>query len=160
MVKILKRLAGFEKPEIEYAEDELQEFAENEESLDTQEETQEEGQWLEDDYEEGQLSIDVYQTDKAIIVKSTIAGVRTEDIDISINNDMLTIRGKREMNEEIKEENYLYKECYWGSFSRSVILPVEIEEDKIDALLENGVLTIILPKSKSSKHISIKVKER
>lgn len=161
MVKILKRLAGFEKPEIEYEDNELEELAGTDETLSTQEDTEEdEEQWLEDDYEEGQLSIDVYQTDKDIIVKSTIAGVKTEDIDISINNDMLTIRGKREMNEEIKEENYLYKECYWGSFSRSVILPVEIEEDKIDALLENGVLTIILPKSKSSKHISIKVKER
>lgn len=162
MVKILKRLAGFEKPELEYEEDELEELAGNEEYSETQNDTEaeDEEQWLEDDYEEGQLSIDVYQTDKDIIVKSTIAGVKTEDIDISINNDMLTIRGKREMNEEIKEENYLYKECYWGSFSRSVILPVEIEEDKIDALLENGVLTVILPKSKSSKHISIKVKER
>ena len=160
MVKILKRLAGFEKPEVEYDEDELQELAENDDSLEVQNEEQNEEQWLEDDYAEGQLSIDVYQTDRALVVKSTIAGVKTEDIDISINNDMLTIRGKREMSEEIKEENYLYKECYWGSFSRSVILPVEIEEDKIDALLENGVLTIILPKSKSNKHISIKVKER
>ncbi len=159
MVKILKRLAGFEKPEVEYPEDEFEEQAEEELGPQNEEESKEE-QWLEDDYEEGQLSIDVYQTDKDIIVKSTIAGVKSEDIDISINNDMLTIRGRREMNEEVKEENYLYKECYWGSFSRSVILPVEIEEDKIEALLENGVLTIILPKSKSSKQISIKVKER
>jgi HSP20 family protein len=158
MVKILKRLAGFEKPKLEYSEEELEEISDEEKLEETSAEEQEE-EWLEDDYEEGQLSIDVYQTDREIIVKSTIAGVKSEDIDISINNDMLTIRGKREMQEEIKEENYLYKECYWGSFSRSVILPVEIEEDKIDALLENGVLTIILPKSKSSKQISIKVKE-
>lgn len=160
MVKILKRLAGFEKPEEEYIDDELQEFDSSLDSEIEENNEEQEEQWLEDDYEEGQLSIDVYQTPEAIIVKSTIAGVKSEDIDISINNDMLTIRGKREMNEEIKEENYLYKECYWGSFSRSVILPVEVEEDKIDALLENGVLTIILPKSKSSKQISIKVKER
>ncbi len=159
MVKILKRLAGFEKPDQEYSEDELEELSGGEEVQESIENEQEE-EWLEDDYEEGQLSIDVYQTEKEIIVKSTIAGVKSEDIDISINNDMLTIRGRREMQEDVREENYLYKECYWGSFSRSVILPVEIEEDKIDALLENGVLTIILPKSKSSKQISIKVKER
>ena len=116
--------------------------------------------WIGDDYEEGQLSIDVYQTPKSIVIKSTIAGVKPEDIDISINNDMLTIRGKREEKEEIKEENYLYKECYWGSFSRSVILPVEVEADKIDAFLENGVLSIILPKAKTAKQISVKVKER
>jgi len=159
MVKILKRLAGFEKPDQEYSEEELEELSGEDEITGTSQEEQEE-EWLEDDYEEGQLSIDVYQTEKEIIVKSTIAGVKSEDIDISINNDMLTIRGKREMQEDVKEENYLYKECYWGSFSRSVILPVEIEEDRIDALLENGVLTVILPKAKSSKHISIKVKER
>jgi len=116
--------------------------------------------WFEGDYDEGQLSIDVYQTPKSIIVKSTIAGVKPEDIDISINNDMLTIRGKRTMREKIKEENYLYRECYWGSFSRSIILPVEIQAEKIEANLESGVLTVTLPKAKETKQVSIKVKEK
>lgn len=120
----------------------------------------EESGWLDEEYEEGQLSIDVYQTPTKLIVKSTIAGVKAEDIDISINNDMLTIRGKREMTEKIKEENYLYKECYWGSFSRSIILPVEIDAENIEAALENGVLTVTLPKAKSAKQASIKVKEK
>jgi len=119
----------------------------------------EENSWLNDDnYEEGQLSIDVYEKQNKLIVKSTIAGVKTEDIDISINNDMLTIRGKREETEKIEDGQYLYRECYWGAFSRSVILPVEVQAEKIEASLENGVLTIILPKAKSSKQISIKVK--
>lgn len=117
-------------------------------------------EWLEEDLEEGQLSIDVYQTPKDIIVKSTIAGVRPDDLDISVNNDMLTIRGKREMREEIKNDDYLYKECYWGAFSRSIILPVEVKADKIEAHLEDGVLTVILPKAKIKNNISIKVKER
>lgn len=116
--------------------------------------------WLDEEYEEGQLSIDVYQTQSKIIIKSTIAGVKAEDIDISINNDMLTIRGKREMMEKIKEENYLYKECYWGSFSRSIILPVEIDAENIEASLENGVLTVTLPKARAAKQISVKVKEK
>ena len=120
----------------------------------------EEKKWMTSDYEEGQLSIDVYQTPDTIVIKSTIAGVKPEDIDISINNDLLTIRGSREMKENIREENYLYRECYWGSFSRSIILPVEVESDKIEAFLENGVLTVILPKARSAKQISIKVKER
>lgn len=120
---------------------------------------QEDEKWMDNDYAEGQLSIDVYQTPKAIVVKSTIAGVKPEDIDISINNDMLTVRGKREREEEISEDDYLYKECYWGSFSRSVILPVEVKADKIDAVLENGILTIALPKAKPKKQISVKVKE-
>jgi len=117
-------------------------------------------EWMDDDYEEGQLSIDVYQTPKTIVVKSTIAGVKPEDIDISINNDMLTIRGKREEEEKIKDDDYLYRECYWGSFSRSIILPVEVKAEEIEAILENGVLTIILPKSKATKQISVKIKEK
>lgn len=116
--------------------------------------------WLNDEYEEGQLSIDVYQTPKDLIIKSTIAGVKPDDIDISINNDMLTIRGKREESEIIDSADYLYRECYWGAFSRSVILPVEVKAEKINAYLEDGVLTVVLPKIKVRKDVRIKVKER
>ena len=117
--------------------------------------------WIsEKDYEEGQLSIDVYETPKNIVIKSTIAGVKSNDIDISINNDILTIKGERKTGEKIKEENYLYRECYWGSFSRSIILPGEVKKDKIKANLELGVLTITLPKIKKTKEIEIKIKEK
>jgi len=119
----------------------------------------EEGSWLEEDYEEGQLSVDVYQNNDSIVIKSTIAGVKPEDIDISINNDMVTIRGKREIEESISEDDYFYQECYWGGFSRSIILPIEIISDKVEASLKNGVLTVTLPKAKKSKAVSIKVKE-
>jgi HSP20 family protein len=115
--------------------------------------------WYEDGFEEGQLSIDVFDTPQNLVVKSTIAGVKPENLDISINEDILTVRGKRHLEEEISEENYLYRECYWGSFSRSLILPCEIKANKIKAELENGVLTIILPKEKPSKEINIKVSE-
>lgn len=114
--------------------------------------------WLNQDYQEGQLSIDVFQDKDNLIVKSTIAGVKPENIDISINHDMLTIRGKREESKKIAEENYLCRECYWGSFSRSLILPFEVKTDKIEAELENGILTIILPKAKKVQEVSIKVK--
>ena len=112
-------------------------------------------EWLEE--EEGQLSVDVYQDKDNIIIKSTIAGVKP-DIDISINNDLITIKGKREMEEIVKDEDYFYQECYWGSFSRSIILPVEVKADQAQAELKNGILTIILPKAKPSKAVSIKVK--
>jgi len=115
--------------------------------------------WLEEDYEEGQLSVDVYQTKDAIIIKSTIAGVKPDDIDISINNDMVTIRGKREFDHSVAEDDYFYQECYWGGFSRSIILPVEIQPDKVQANLKNGVLTITLPKAAKAKAVSVKVKE-
>jgi len=107
---------------------------------------------------EGQLAIDVFQTDNDIIIKSAIAGVSPEDIDISIDNDMVTVRGERKSGDEIKEDNYYYQECYWGAFSRSVILPVDVVVDKADADLKNGILTIILPKAKKSKTTQIKVK--
>ena len=116
--------------------------------------------WMNDAYEEGQLSIDVFQTPKAIVVKSTIAGVKPNDIDISINNDMLTIRGKREHEETVEDCDYLYRECYWGSFSRSIILPVEVKPEKIQAILENGVLTVTIPKAKVAKAVAVKVKEK
>jgi HSP20 family protein len=159
MSSLLKKFSGFDKKkdrEENYEKEES--FDEN--SLETETAAEEEKKWLQQDYEEGQLSIDVYQTPDAIVVKSTIAGVKSDDIDISINNDLLTIRGRREMVESIREEHYLYRECYWGSFSRSIILPVEIEVEKIEAFLENGVLTVVLPKAKSAKQISIKVREK
>ena len=114
--------------------------------------------WLKEDFEEGQLSIDVYETEKNIIIKSTIAGVKPEDLDITIDNDMLTIRGKRHDEEEKEGRNYLYQECYWGSFSRSVILPVEVDAKKIDASLENGVLTIVLKKIKKAGKVGVRIK--
>ena len=107
---------------------------------------------------EGQLSVDVYQTPDSVVIKSTIAGVKPEDVDVSIENDMLTIRGQRKQEETIDEGDYFYQECYWGGFSRSIILPVEVVTDKIDASLRDGVLTVTLPKAKKSKGISIKVK--
>ena len=167
MKNILKRFSGLRSAKnndsIEENGQELEEVCEEIGDGDHEEETEEEEEekeWLDEDYEEGQLSIDVYQTPAEIVVKSTIAGVKPEDIDISINNDMLTIRGKREMQETINNNHYLYRECYWGSFSRSVILPVEVESNKIEATLENGILTVTLPKAKSAKQISIKVKEK
>jgi len=117
---------------------------------------EEEKTWLEE--EEGQLTLDVYQTDSDIVIKSTVAGVDPEDIDISITNDMITIRGKRKRDEKIETENYYYQELYWGAFSRSVILPVEVDGDKAKASIKNGILTIRLPKSEKIKTKKIKVK--
>lgn len=117
-------------------------------------------EWMDDDDFSGQLAVDVYQTKNEIIIKSTIAGVRTEDIDIAINNDMITIRGKREKDREVVEDDYFYRECYWGGFSRSIILPVDIKSDKVKANMKNGVLTIALPKAdKVNKVTVVKVKE-
>lgn len=106
---------------------------------------------------EGQLTVDVYQTDTEIVIKSTIAGVDANDLDVNITNDMVTIKGKREDCVEKEAKDYYYQECYWGSFSRSIILPVDIEAEKAEAGLKNGILTIRLPKAEKVKTKKIKV---
>lgn len=108
---------------------------------------------------EGELKVDVYQNDANIIVKSTIAGAKPEDIDISINNEILTIRGRRHMDEEVDAKNYIHRECYWGAFSRSIILPHEIQKGRVKAIMRRGVLTIVLPKSEKKKEIKVKEME-
>ncbi|PJE59767.1 MAG: heat-shock protein Hsp20 [Candidatus Portnoybacteria bacterium CG10_big_fil_rev_8_21_14_0_10_44_7] len=113
-------------------------------------------QWLPDS--DGQLTIDVYQTENDIVIKSTIAGVNPDDLDITITNDMVTIKGTRAKDEEIKNENYYYQECYWGAFSRSIILPVDVEAERAEAAMKNGILTIRLPKIEKVKTRKIKVK--
>jgi len=107
---------------------------------------------------EGQLTIDVYQTEGEIVIKSTIAGVKPEDLDVSIDNDMVTIKGERKNEEEITGENYYYQECYWGTFSRSVVLPVDVIAEKAEASLKNGILTIRLPKADTTKAKKIQVR--
>ncbi len=110
------------------------------------------------DDSEGQLTIDVYQTDTEIVIKSTIAGVKPEDLDVSISNDMLTIKGERKNEEVVDDNSFYYRECYWGTFSRSVVLPMDVLADKIDATLKNGILTIRLPKADVTKTKKIQVR--
>jgi len=112
--------------------------------------------WLTDF--EGQLNIDMYQTKDNVIIKSTIAGVRPEDIDITVANDMVTIKGSRKKEETIAQDDYFYQECYWGNFSRSVIIPVDIDSETIEADLKDGILTVIIPKAAKAKTKKVKVK--
>ncbi len=120
---------------------------------------QQESDWMDEDFS-GQLAVDVYQSKNSIVIRSTIAGVRPEDIDIAINNDMVTIRGVRQVDDEVSDDQYYYRECYWGGFSRSIILPVDIKADEVRAHMKNGVLTIVLPKAeKVSKVRVVKVQE-
>jgi HSP20 family protein len=107
---------------------------------------------------DGQLTIDVYQTENDIVIKSTIAGVKPEDLDVSISNDMITIKGERKNEEVVENENYYYQECYWGSFSRSVVLPVDVISEKAEASLKNGILTIRLPKADATRTKKIQVR--
>jgi|SRR3989344_8529595 len=111
------------------------------------------------DEEEGQLTIDVYQTASEIVIKSPVAGVRKEDLDVNITNDMVTIKGRRENDDSVVREDYFFQELYWGPFSRSVILPSEIDTKKSKAILRDGILTIKLPKidKEITKKLSIEL---
>ena len=111
-----------------------------------------------DDDTEGQLTVDVYETPTSFIIKSAVAGVDPEKLDIAITNEAVTIKGERSSEEKVKTENYLHQECYWGRFSRSIILPQEIDPDKSQASLKNGILKINLPKITKIKSKKIKVK--
>lgn len=113
--------------------------------------------WQDDDFE-GQLTIDMFQTPNELIIKTMIAGVKPEDMDISITRDMVTIRGKREETREIQDEDYFMKELYWGTFSRAITLPQEIEVEEAEASEKNGLLTIRLPKIDKDRETKLKVK--
>jgi HSP20 family protein len=113
---------------------------------------------FEDEEEEGQLTVDVYQTSDYIVIKSIVAGVVPNDLDISITRDMVTIRGRRDEMREVDDENYFQKELYWGSFSRTILLPAEIEVEEAEAQEKHGLLTIRLPKIDKEKQTKLKVK--
>lgn len=107
---------------------------------------------------EGQLTVDVFQNPDEIVIKAIVAGVRPEDLDVSITRDMVTIRGKREESHEISDDNYFYRELYWGSFSRTILLPQEIEVEEAEAIEKYGLLTIRLPKIDKAKQTKLKVR--
>lgn len=117
-------------------------------------------EWIDEESVEGQLAVDVYEEGDTIVVRSTIAGVEPDDIDVSIVNDMLTLRGERKHDREVAGREYFFQECYWGAFSRSIILPVEVDIKKIDATIKNGILTVVLPKLKQKVKKSISIKDQ
>jgi HSP20 family protein len=107
---------------------------------------------------DGQLAVDVFQTPKEIIIKTMVAGVKPEDLDVSITRDMVTIAGSRSVSEEIVDEDYFHQELYWGSFSRSIVLPAEIDVDAAEAIEKQGLLILKLPKIDRNKQNKVKVK--
>lgn len=108
--------------------------------------------------EEGQLAIDMYQTPSEIVIKTMIAGVKQEDLDISITRDMVIIKGQREESNDTLGNDYFHKELYWGSFSRTIILPQEIDVDESEAINKNGLLVIRLPKIDKHRQAKLKIK--
>jgi HSP20 family protein len=105
-------------------------------------------EWDEEEAVPGQLAVDVYETKDKIVVKARTAGVNKSDLDVSISDNTLSIRGTLSAGNEDDVENYFVQECYWGEFSRSIALPVPVKEDEVAAELKDGVLTISFRKLK------------
>jgi HSP20 family protein len=105
-------------------------------------------EWEEDEAVPGQLAVDVYETKEKLVVKARTAGVNKHDLDVSIADNTLSVRGTLSAGSEEGVENYFVQECYWGEFSRSIALPVPVKEDEIEAVLKDGVLTISFTKLK------------
>lgn len=114
--------------------------------------------WAEEESEDGELTVDVYQTPNEIVIKTMVAGVRPEDLDITITRDMVTIKGKRETEKTVSDDDYFHQELFWGSFSRTIMLPAEIEVEESEAIEKHGLLIIRLPKIDRHKQARLKVK--
>lgn len=158
----LERLTGSIKAD-KYDDvlDEEHEFG----SDDTAEETaqHEESEWHgqagpDDEQQDGELPVDMYQTPDAIVIRALVAGVSPEDLDIAITRDMVTIRGSREEYREAATDDYYHRELFWGSFSRTLLLPEEVVIDEADAQEKHGMLEIRLPKVDKGRSTKLKVK--
>lgn len=114
--------------------------------------------WINNTPEEGELNVDVYQNQNEIVIKTMVAGVKPEDLDVSISRDMVTLKGKRESERTIADDDYFHKELYWGSFSRTIVLPQEIDVDAAEAIEKHGLLIIKLPKLDKNRQTRLKVR--
>jgi len=122
--------------------------------------SEKEKSWVEEEDEAEQLAVDVYNTSDEIVIQTMVAGVDPDNLDISISREMVTIKGERKGPSGIPDENYYHRELYWGSFSRTILLPQEIETEEAEASEEHGLLTIKLPKIDKERQMKLKVKAR
>jgi len=107
--------------------------------------------------QDGELVVDVFETEADFVVSTAIAGVRIKDLDISLEKDMMIIKGSRCDPHESHDKKYFYQECYWGPFSRKVVLPENIDIDKADAQMDKGILTVKIPKREAKEKVGVKV---
>lgn len=115
-------------------------------------------EWETDEPTEGELAVDVYQTNDTIVVQAMVAGVASDELSVSVTREMVTIKGKREAPKGIDAENYFYQELYWGAFSRTILLPAEVEAEDVEATERHGLLTIKMPKIDKGRVQTIKIK--
>lgn len=114
--------------------------------------------WEQAEETEGELAVDVYQTNDTIVIQAMVAGVASDDLSVSVTREMVTIKGKREAPKGVVGENYFYQELYWGAFSRTILLPSEVETEDVEATEKHGLLTIKLPKIDKDRKQTVKIK--
>lgn len=131
---------------------------EEESEFETSEEPLHTSSWDQGEPPVGELTVDVYQTNDAIIIQTMVAGVDASDLSVSVTREMVTIKGKREAPKNITPDNYFYQELFWGSFSRTILLPAEVETEDVEATERHGLLTIKLPKIDKGRIQNIKIK--
>lgn len=159
----LDRLTGGGTPKQDYDRilDEDHHFGDDNDT-EHEDEPQEEESWEGDNsrgsQQDGELPVDMYQTDDAIVIRALVAGVSPGELDISITRDMVTLRGVREEIQEVHDDGYFHRELFWGSFSRTLVLPEEIAIDEAEAQEKHGMLEIRLPKLDKHRSTQLKVK--
>ncbi|MCA9355457.1 Hsp20/alpha crystallin family protein [Candidatus Kaiserbacteria bacterium] len=158
----LERLTGNQADEYDRVLDEDHEFGEDDD-LAVEDDNQQEDDWRNEesdgnDQQDGELPVDMYQTDEMIVIRALVAGVSPNDLEISITRDMVTMRGVREEYQEAPDDGYFHRELFWGSFSRTLLLPEEVAIDEAEAQEKHGLLEIKLPKL--DKHRSTQLKVR
>ena len=148
---------GHDEEEIEERRD-VKKISVNSDRLERGSTKKENPNWMEEENDEAELTVDVFQTQTEIIIQTMVAGVKPEDLELTLARDMITVRGKREETRNVDEEDYFTKELYWGRFSRTIMLPQEVEPEDAEAIEKHGLLTIKLQKVDREKRNNVKVK--
>jgi len=164
-ISFLDRLTGNNADDIDRVLSDDHEFGEEDDLAVDQPEYDEDDQWEEEELEtrtaepqDGELPVDMYQTDDEIIIRAIVAGVDPSDLEISITRDMVTVRGTREEYQEARDDGYFHRELFWGSFSRTLLLPEEVAIDESEAKEKHGMLEIRLPKLDKHRSTQLRVK--
>lgn len=163
-LSFLDRLTGNNSDDLDRVLDDEHQFGDDDDLAVADDYTEEE-QWEEEDLpastaepQDGELPVDMYQTDDEIIIRAIVAGVDPTDLEISITRDMVTVRGTREEYQESRDDGYFHRELFWGSFSRTLLLPEEVAIDEADAKEKHGMLEIRLPKLDKHRSTQLRVK--
>lgn len=157
----LERLTGSVSMD-EYDEVLDGEMTDEETHADDEDQYEEESEWhgqeAIEEPQEGELPVDMYQTGDSVVIRALVAGVSPDDLDIAITRDMVTIKGRREEVQEAADDDYYHRELFWGSFTRTLLLPEEVLIDEAEAKEKHGLLEIVLPKVDKDRSTRLKVK--